>query len=44
LLQNPDKAMAMGSAGREVVKERFTVEAMVKSYEKLYVSLLKNGG
>jgi len=44
LLQNPDKAMAMGSAGREVVKERFTVETMVKKYEELYFSLLKDRG
>jgi glycosyltransferase involved in cell wall biosynthesis len=44
LLQNPDKAIAMGSAGREVVKEKFTVETMVKKYEELYFSLLKNRG
>ena len=42
LLENPDKAMAMGSAGRDVVKERFTVETMVKKYEELYFSLLKD--
>jgi glycosyltransferase involved in cell wall biosynthesis len=42
LLENPDKAMAMGSAGRKVVKEKFTVEAMVKKYEELYFSLLKD--
>jgi glycosyltransferase involved in cell wall biosynthesis len=44
LLQNPNKAIAMGSAGREVVQERFTVETMVKKYEELYFSLLKNRG
>ena len=44
LLQNPDKAMDMGSAGREVVKEKFTVETMVKKYEELYFSLLKDRG
>ena len=44
LLQNPDKAIAMGSAGREVVKDRFTVETMVKKYEELYFSLLKDRG
>jgi glycosyltransferase involved in cell wall biosynthesis len=44
LLQNLDKAMAMGSAGREVVKEKFTVETMVKKYEELYFSLLKDRG
>jgi glycosyltransferase involved in cell wall biosynthesis len=42
LLENPDKAMAMGFAGRKVVKEKFTVEAMVKKYEELYFSLLKD--
>jgi glycosyltransferase involved in cell wall biosynthesis len=42
LLQNPDKAKAMGVAGRKVVQERFTVEAMVKKYEKLYFSLLED--
>jgi len=42
LLRNPDKAIAMGSAGREVVKEKFTVQAMVKKYEKLYFSLLED--
>jgi glycosyltransferase involved in cell wall biosynthesis len=44
LLENPDKAMAMGSAGRDVVKERFTVKTMVKKYEELYFSLLKDRG
>jgi len=40
LLQNPDKAVTMGSAGRKVVQEKFTLEAMVKSYERLYKSLV----
>jgi glycosyltransferase involved in cell wall biosynthesis len=40
LLQNPEKAIAMGSAGRKVVQEKFTVEAMVKNYERLYISLI----
>jgi glycosyltransferase involved in cell wall biosynthesis len=44
LLRNPEKAIAMGSAGREVVKEKFTVETMVKKYEELYFSLLKDRG
>jgi len=42
LFRNPDKAMAMGSAGSEVVQEKFTVQAMVKKYEKLYFSLLED--
>lgn len=41
LLENPDKAKAMGSAGRKVVQEKFTIEAMVNKYEELYFSLLK---
>jgi glycosyltransferase involved in cell wall biosynthesis len=42
LLQNPDKAKAMGNAGKKLVEEKFTVEAMVKKYEKLYFSLLED--
>jgi glycosyltransferase involved in cell wall biosynthesis len=42
LLQNPNKAQAMGAAGRKVVQEKFTIEAMVKKYEDLYFSLLKD--
>ncbi len=41
LLQSSGKARAMGSAGRKVVEDKFTVEAMVKKYEELYFSLLK---
>lgn len=44
LLENPDKARAMGSAGRAVVKEKFTVEAMVEKYEELYQSLIYEYG
>lgn len=44
LLQNPEKAMAMGAAGQKIVQEKFTLEAMVKSYEKLYFSLLEDRG
>lgn len=40
LLRNPEKAMAMGNIGRKVVQEKFTVEAMVKNYERLYSSLI----
>ena len=42
LLENPDKAMAMGNAGKKVTEEKFTLEAMVKKYEKLYFSLLED--
>ena len=36
LLENPEKAVAMGSMGRKVVQEKFTIEAMAKGYERLY--------
>jgi glycogen synthase len=39
LLHEPNKAEMMGTEGRRTVKEQFTVEAMVKSYENLYQSL-----
>jgi glycosyltransferase involved in cell wall biosynthesis len=42
LLENSDKAKAMGSEGKKVVLAKFTVEAMVKSYENLYRSLMFN--
>ena len=44
LLRNPEKAVAMGEMGRKEVQEKFTVEAMVKKYEELYFSLLKDRG
>jgi len=40
LLNNPDEAKVMGAAGNKIVKEKFTIEAMVKSYERLYKSLV----
>ena len=40
LLQNPEKALAMGAAGKKLVEEKFTIESMVNSYERLYESLL----
>lgn len=40
LLQNPEKANAMGAAGRKVIREEFTVETMVKKHEELYQSLI----
>lgn len=36
LLESPDAARAMGERGRARARERFTVEAMVASYEALY--------
>ena len=44
LLRNPEKAVAMGEMGRKEVEEKFTVETMVKKYEELYFSLLKDRG
>jgi len=42
LLRNPEKAVAMGKRGKKEVQEKFTVETMVKKYEELYFSLLKD--
>lgn len=42
LLQNSNKAEAMGKEGRRLVKEKFTVEAMAKQYEKLYTELIQH--
>jgi len=41
LLQNPEKAVQMGNAGKKLVQEKFSVDAMVRSYEKLYTELMK---
>ena len=41
LLQNPEKAVQMGNVGKKLVQEKFSVEAMVRSYEKLYTELMK---
>ncbi len=40
LLQDPDKAKAMGAAGRKRVGEKFSIKAMVESHENLYKSLM----
>jgi glycosyltransferase involved in cell wall biosynthesis len=41
LLQNPGKAAAMGAEGKKIVHEKFTVDSMVKNYEKLYTELVE---
>ena len=41
LLRNRGRAKTFGLEGRKVVEEKFTVEAMVKKYEKLYMSLVE---
>ena len=40
LLNEPNKAEEMGKAGRKIAQEKFTTEAMVKNYEKLYQELI----
>jgi glycosyltransferase involved in cell wall biosynthesis len=40
LLQDPDKAITMGAAGKKRVGEKFSIKAMVESYENLYKSLM----
>lgn len=44
LLKDPARLRAMGQAGRTRVEELFSIEAMVRSYEDLYTSLLGQKG
>ena len=41
LLTNDEKRRKMGEEGREFVKKRFSLEALAKRHEKLYLSVLK---
>lgn len=41
LLKNKDLAKKMGEAGREKVKEKFTIQSMINRYESLFMSLLR---
>jgi glycosyltransferase involved in cell wall biosynthesis len=41
LLSDPSKAKEMGAAGRELVKEKFTIDAMMNQITSVYTSLLK---
>src|SRR5262249_28268713 len=43
LLQNPDKALALGAAGRNIIADKFSCEAQLKNTEKLYERLLHAG-
>jgi glycosyltransferase involved in cell wall biosynthesis len=43
LLSDPSKARAMGAAGRSLVEERFTVEAMMNRTASAYSNLLSGG-
>ena len=40
LVRSPGEARALAAAGREMVEERFTVDRMVKQYERLYEECL----
>jgi len=42
LLKNSNEAVAMGAEGKKIVQEKFTVEAMTKSYERLYQELIQS--
>jgi glycosyltransferase involved in cell wall biosynthesis len=43
LLSDPSKAKAMGAAGRSLVEERFTVEAMMNRTAGAYRKMLSGG-
>jgi len=38
LIENPDLRRKMGEKGKEMAKTKFTLETMIQSYEKLYLS------
>jgi len=44
LLSDPDRATAMGQAGKALVKEKFTAAVMVRKVEEEYKNLLANKG
>jgi glycosyltransferase involved in cell wall biosynthesis len=44
LLSDPDRAAAMGQAGKALVKEKFTAAVMVRKVEEEYKNLLANKG
>jgi glycosyltransferase involved in cell wall biosynthesis len=44
LLGDKHEAEAMGRRGLELVREKFTIEKMVRSYEELYLGLLREKG
>jgi L-malate glycosyltransferase len=41
LLADPSKANEMGATGRELVKERFTIDAMMNQITRVYANLLR---
>jgi L-malate glycosyltransferase len=44
LISNPSQAKAMGEAGRNLVMEKFTTEAMMSKIAACYKDLLASGG
>ena len=40
LLRDPDRARAMGQAGRRVIEEKFSCDAQLRRTEELYDGLL----
>lgn len=42
LLTNPDKAVSMGQAGKEILQRKYTPENVAKSYFSLYESFLRS--
>ncbi|MFW6271770.1 MAG: glycosyltransferase family 4 protein, partial [Desulfosalsimonas sp.] len=40
LIDNPEKRLALGSKGKEIVHESFTLEKMGKAFEEIYQGLL----
>ncbi|HXF46711.1 MAG TPA: TIGR03088 family PEP-CTERM/XrtA system glycosyltransferase [Burkholderiaceae bacterium] len=44
LLDDPERALSYGRAGRQIVERRFSLERMVADYESLYLRLLAAHG
>jgi glycosyltransferase involved in cell wall biosynthesis len=44
LVADPDRAVAMGAAGRARARERYSLERMAREYEALYVRLYRGRG
>jgi glycosyltransferase involved in cell wall biosynthesis len=40
LFREPQRALALGEAGRRLVKEKYLLDHMVRQYEGLYVEML----
>ncbi len=44
VLSAPERAMAMGRLGREIVEERFSAHSMVRRMEEYYLRMLQSRG